>query len=77
MYSRGWHRVAMACLGILVGACSAASPGPVTTTMSADEQYARAKCQDMIADDVRRQAGEMVIEHCVILRMREIRAGFR
>lgn len=76
MILRASGHIVTAGLAILVGACSAASPKPVTT-MSADEQYARAKCQDMIADDVRRQAGEMVIEHCVILRMREIRAGFR
>lgn len=63
---------------LLLAACNAQSPKPVTAAaMTPQERQARAMCEDMVATDVRQQAGETVIENCVLLRMREIKAGLR
>lgn len=59
----------------LLAACTAQTQQRPAAVRSPDEIRARAMCEDMIADDVRRQAGEMMIESCVVLRLREIRAG--
>lgn len=62
---------------LLLGACqNRGGPAP-QTTLSPDEERARAMCEDMIGDDVRRQAGEMMLHSCMELRLREIRAGLR
>ena len=69
-------RVFVVVLGWMLAACQTTS-APAPQVLSPDEQRARAMCEDMVADDVRRQAGEMVIESCVQLRLREIRAGLK
>lgn len=62
---------------LFLAACQTHSPSPPARALSPDEQRARAMCEDMIADDVRRQAGEMMLYSCMELRLREIRAGLK
>lgn len=59
---------------LLAGCQTMQSPPRIVVT---DEDRARAMCEDMIALDVRAQAGEGFNNHCVQLRLREIRAGLK
>lgn len=62
---------------MMLAGCVAQTTRQPEASLSPDERRARAMCEDMIADDVRRQAGETMIDQCVGARLREIRAGLR